>query len=503
MSDPRDVVYALLGISSDFSDNRVLFPNYGISIEETVQDTIWALLFGEVLDRHLYNLPTWDKTQFLDSLQDLPGSIFDWAISAKEKPVLMRLLTGGIVPDGVHDATSNRGFLHHKLPLHTLVERGPLSAIKAFMPHADLDINRLSGVRDVGGPLHLAAKRGREGAVDILLQHPKVDVNLRGNTSIVENMLRASNYYRHFAYWPDTPLNLAVAEGHAPVVKQLLNYQNTDVCVQVKGAGGTALHLAAAVLRRDGHPGTAEVVKLLLDHEDVDVNGKDWKGNSPLNIAAIQENTCMVKSLLQQQRIDVNHVGEKCTPLESAALAGSTSIIATLLNDDRLDHGAVLRSLKKAVWAGSTTVVKALLAGCSDQDCEILSEALVRASALERLPMIQMLIDKGARVNQHGKPWFDNSPKDYCMTPLCVAVNRGYEEAVQLLLKNGAQPDVLVRDITGEVKFIEKTTTALALAIRQGRASIIEMLLASGASVHHKDLHDTTPLLYLLQQDSH
>lgn len=524
-SNPRDTIYALLGISSNFKDNRVLSPDYDITFEEAVQNTIWALLFGEVLDRSLWKLPTWDKTQFLNSLQDLPGNVFDWALSERETPMLVRLLTSGSVPDGGQVSSSIKGSLYRKVWLHTLIQNdGPLSAIQAFMPHADLVINRMSDVYDGNGPLHLAAEMGLESVACVLLQHPKVDVNLEGDGSIVRRMLQASKYYSsldwgvldHEVCWPDTPLNIAVSKGNSSVVKILLQYCNNGIRVQVKNAGGTALHLAAAVL--NGRPEDAEVVNLLLQHEDVDINGPDWQGMSPLNIAAIHDNDYVTRLLLQHEGIDVHYVGGGSTPLESAVDAGSISIVSILIKDDRIDHGDVIRLIKRAVRSSTDpyrhlgpplgnqlAVVKELLAGCSEEDGEVLSQALIRASESGYLSLMQLLLDKGARTNARKGPWYRYEPDDYQqnMTPLYAAVIKGNESAVRLLLNHGAQPDDLDKNLWGEInKISEKMKTPLALAARRGRQPIVEMLLIYGASVHHKDFHGTTPLLALLHEDA-
>lgn len=531
-SNPRDAIYALLGISSNFKDNRVLTPDYDITFEEAVQNTIWALLFGEVLDRSLYKLPTWDKTQFMGTLQDLPGSVFDWAISEREMPVLLRLLTSGSVPDGVQVSGSIQGSLHHYLPLHTLIQNDlPLSAIQAFMPHADLEINRKSDVRGGYGPLHLAAARGLDSVVDVLLQHPKVDVNLEGNGSIVKSITQASPYYSNLAiadtdsevcdtnrevYGIDTPLNIAVVRGRPSVVKVLLDYCNNGVRVQVKTAGGTALHLAAAVLK--GYPEDAKVVELLLQHEDVDINGLNWEGMSPLNIAVIQQNNHLTKLLLQHEGIDVNHVGWGYSPLAYAVKARLTYIISILIKDDRIDHGEVIKLIKRVVGSrsaryvklrtqlgGGFAVLKELLAGCSYQDGEVLDQALVRASESGNLSFMQLLLDKGARANGYGGRWFQYEPDEYQqnMTPLRAAVEKRNETAFRLLLNHasGVQPDDLEWSMSGGVvKVSEKTKTPLALAVRQTQQSTVELI--NDASVHRRDLHGTTPLLELLHQSS-
>lgn len=403
-SNPRDAIYALLGISSNFKSNHVLSPDYDATIEETVQDTIWALLFGEVLDRSLYKLPMWGKRKFLRAVKDLPGSVFDWALSARETPVLVRLLTRGNAPEWVQGPSSNEGFLHHKFPLHALVQNdGPLSVIQILMSQASLDINYLSKSYDGNAPLHLAAERGLESVVKLLLQHPSIDVNLRGHGLTVRNFLRASNFYNKLfisnenedEYGPETPLNIAVAKGHPAVIKGLLQYRsNGGVGVRAKHSGGTALHLAAAVLKH--HPKSAEVVQELLHHEVVDVNGKGWYFNPPLYIAVILKNDCMIRALLQQETVDVDRVvrfiDERYARLRSRAEVESMHIIATLTQDDGADHRNALKLVKRAVWLGKYAVVKELLVGRFDRDRGLLGQALIRASAAVDQKTIEMLL---------------------------------------------------------------------------------------------------------------
>ena len=56
------------------------------------------------------------------------------------------------------------------------------------------------------------------------------------------------------------------------------------------------------------------------------------------------------------------------------------------------------------------------------------------------------------------------------------AAERGDKAIVELLLKNGAQPDL------GD----EKGWTALSRAIEEGHAVVVQLLLAQGAKVNYK-----------------
>lgn len=85
--DPRDIIYALLGLSKDASESDVLHPNYEISLQEVIQRTVFYLLtrsgHAELLDHD--DLPTWDMGQFLSALDHLPSHFRKWASRHEEE----------------------------------------------------------------------------------------------------------------------------------------------------------------------------------------------------------------------------------------------------------------------------------------------------------------------------------------------------------------------------------------------------------------------------------
>ena len=88
--------------------------------------------------------------------------------------------------------------------------------------------------------------------------------------------------------------------------------------------------------------------------------------------------------------------------------------------------------------------------------------------------MVQLLLDKGARVNQTVRS----------RTALMRAAGEGHVEIVKLLLARGAEVNAQAED-----------GTALMAAVSRGSASIVKLLLDAGAEVDQKHRTGTTALI--------
>ena len=79
-----------------------------------------------------------------------------------------------------------------------------------------------------------------------------------------------------------TPLHVVAEHGHADIVRLLLDKQGIDVNV-MDDNNDTPLH----VVVQHGH---ADVVRLLLDRQGINVNQRDKSGRTPLYIAVQRGN---------------------------------------------------------------------------------------------------------------------------------------------------------------------------------------------------------------------
>ena len=129
-----------------------------------------------------------------------------------------------------------------------------------------------------------------------------------------------------------TALQYAALRGHGEALKLLLEHPSISVNLSCASTGFTALHMAAF-----GFQGRGETVKLLLADPRVDVNCKDRNGNTPLILAARNEdNFDALKLLLADQRVDVNCEGS-LTALRSAIEVQNIKAVKLLLDNDRVD----------------------------------------------------------------------------------------------------------------------------------------------------------------------
>lgn len=86
--DHRDIIYALLGLSTDAFESTALRPNYDIGLTEAIQHTVAYLLNRSENGRQYpdyRSMPRWGVAQLLSALkQDFPHQVHQW-ISDCEK----------------------------------------------------------------------------------------------------------------------------------------------------------------------------------------------------------------------------------------------------------------------------------------------------------------------------------------------------------------------------------------------------------------------------------
>jgi uncharacterized protein len=146
----------------------------------------------------------------------------------------------------------------------------------------------------------------------------------------------------------------------------------------------------------------------------------------------------------------------------------------------RLDMAAVKAnadSLVQYAALGDTSTVALLLAAgvpASAVEPTRLVTALHNAAAQGQLPVIELLLGRGADAN--AQDWRG-------VTPLINAAHGGHVVAVEKLLKAGARVDACP----------SQGPTALLAAVQAQRPSVVRLLLKAGASPAQADVFGTTP----------
>ncbi|KAI8674031.1 HET domain-containing protein [Fusarium keratoplasticum] len=289
--------------------------------------------------------------------------------------------------------------------------------------------------------LSLAAARGRQAEVNRLLALPNVHAD--GDD-----------------YWGDTPLCLAAEAGYEGIVRLLLDHRDIDV-----NSEGNTSPIKSAIA--GGHEG---VVWQLLARTDTISNP-----NELVSMAAGYGHEALFSQLTARKDIREHLTSESyASGLTYAAQEGHESIVRLLLNSGKVhpDEGDGLGNT--ALWwaavNGNEAVVKMLLeTGWVDTSCKGNDEttALWHAALKGYEGIVRLLLQHGADIEAPGRDG---------RSPLCVASSKGHASIVKDLLFHGAETNPRGRD----------NRTALMEAAINGHEAIVRLLLESGAAVDTK-----------------
>jgi len=292
--------------------------------------------------------------------------------------------------------------------------------------------------------------------------------------------------------------------GEAELVEKIIS---TGMSVNIFFKGNTPLN--AAAIR--GH---LDTVKMLIEH-GATLDLADQDKDTPLKNAARNGHIDVVRYLIKQCA-DVNAFGRhQTTPLTSAAYNGHKEIIELLL-----EHGADLTHettknhwglLHYAAYHGHIDVAKFLI----DKGINLNKESQDDWTALEMAvtenypDVLKLLLDAGA---SQGKALYRfakqgslkrvkllvesggdiNIPEpEYGTTPLTIAIKIGYTEIAYYLLEHGA--DVNSMNL--------KKWTPAHFAATYDQIDIMKVLIAKNAYVDKKHKKGWTPLLQAVDEN--
>ncbi|KAI9150697.1 Glutathione transporter [Paramyrothecium foliicola] len=279
---------------------------------------------------------------------------------------------------------------------------------------------------------------------------------------------RYKNSYRHsysIKYTSDLhphPMYWAAELGDLPLVRSLVEQGGN---IQAKeGYFESALGAAAFA-------GQAQVVAYFLE-KGVDPNLPGTLAGTPLQISIAGGSMDVVK-LLIEAGADVNASGGKWSqPLVVAASQQREELVELLiasgasLNHDSKSLGSALYQAAKAGDIRTVTILLGAGADINDSGSTKGSTPLAAAVDSESVPLVQMLLRRGADVNKGGKlSFFDDGH------PLSIAAHKGLLEMVRLLLSAGA--DVNIK--------MESQDSVLSAAIASNNIDVIKALIDAGA----------------------
>ena len=252
------------------------------------------------------------------------------------------------------------------------------------------------------------------------------------------------------------------------------------------------------------HPGVHRLaaVQLLLA-AGADPNQANDRGWTPLHQAAYRNDPGMAEVLLDAGAgVTAMAHGEGGTPLAVALFWGNreaAEVIAragVVPNNLRMAAGLGLEDLVRQCFTADGTLTSEARRGRafyrphsgfpawrpSDDPQEVLDEALVWATKSDRVSVMPLLVERGARVNAD----------PYRGTPLIWAAATGRLDAARWLLDNGA--NINLRATFGGQSH-GSAVTALHLAAQRDQAAMVDLLLARGADPTIEDaLYHSTAL---------
>jgi ankyrin repeat protein len=306
--------------------------------------------------------------------------------------------------------------------------------------------------------LHVAASRGHLPSVNVLLdRNAKVD-----------------RYNLGF----ETPLFLAAGGGHTKVAEALLQRKAS---VNLKCADEwSALHKAVDSSQQ-------EMVRLLLSH-GARITATTSRGLYPLHRACGRGHYEVMDLLLRHGAPVEATTDDGWTALHGAARSGQVEVVRILLqNGSDPNHETIeyRTPLHHACRGGHVEIVQLLLGhGANPLVKDRYGQLPIHRAAKGDNPrVLQLLLSS--------KPGQISALDDFSATPLDVAESTG----------SFASGDFLRHAMCSELGLVEDTKTALELAIEDGDAGLVKMLVDDGADVNSMGPRAWTALEQALQGD--
>ena len=317
-----------------------------------------------------------------------------------------------------------RNDLHGRKPLHIACLNGKLDIVQFLISQANANINSLT--RDGYNALHCACKGG--------------------DLEIVQYLIRvcgANKEEKTQDYYQNTPLHIACKNGHLPIVQYLIEREGANPNETDAFFGMTCLHMASEF----GH---MHIVKYLVEKIKMNLDPKDKKQRTPLQIACEEENIEIIKYFLQKLNID-SPPSDFESNIRNAAEKGNLESIQYLIEKLGVDKDS------RNIYG-----LTPLHIACKEGN----------------LPIVQYLIEK-QEADKEART-IDN----YRYTPFHFACQNGHLDVAQYLIEE-AHVKKDAKDGEGN--------TSLHLAAKAENVEMVKLLLAHGLNKHAKNKEEKKP----------
>ena len=260
-------------------------------------------------------------------------------------------------------------------------------------------------------------------------------------------------------------------DNHISAQLLLLHHnQDTDKVQYIGGVRGpvgfTGLHGAAFL-------GITEIVSTVLEMKECNVNAADYIGMTALTWSAVKGHKEVIKILLEREDVDPDQADTKYgrTPLSWAAEGGYEGVVKMLLermdvNPNQADTDYGRTPLSWAAKSGHEGVVKMLLAredvNPNQADIRYGQTPLSWAAKSGNEGIVKMLLERDD-VNP------DHADTEYGQTPLSWAAESGHEGVVKILLER--------EDVNPNQADTMYGQTPLSWAAENGHEGVVKMLL--------------------------
>lgn len=381
-------------------------------------------------------------------------------------------------------------------PLHKAAYKNYVEITKLFLKQESTDVNLPSS--DGSRPLHFAASFNKTSIVSLLLADSRVDVNaqmtknhftplhmstVNNNTEVIKLLLEQSGRVNVNALAKDlsTPLHLAAIFKNGPIAQQLLAAGGNALAKTAKGS--LALHYAAV-------SGGISVVEQLVEASKQSINEPNGQQLTPLylayqynhtDVAAVMLNNCANLNTKLKFGQSLLHVAA-----ENGHIKAVRNLVYAGLSVNQTDELGNA-PLSYAVANGHYTVARFLLESGSSINFANPKSQPLRAYQSSGEDALFFTKDKNVIGKQTEVGHFENATSNnffdyYNFNPLlAMAVRLPTEsdahEMSSLLIQFGADANAPENEMHTE------SGSILSVAVKRGFNSVVKLLLENGAQV--------------------